>query len=40
LGSKGNVWQGEPVETNEEPGWAEVVLEDAPSSGGQPGSGV
>jgi hypothetical protein len=29
----GNIWEGEYVETNDEPGWEAVVLKDVPSSG-------
>ncbi|MBV9454505.1 MAG: hypothetical protein JOZ19_10355 [Rubrobacter sp.] len=30
---RGDVWEGEFIEANEEPGWEAVVLKDVPSSG-------
>ena len=36
--SKGTIWEGEFVETDEEPGWESAVLENIPSKG--PGTNV
>jgi hypothetical protein len=37
---RGDVWEGEFVETDEEPGWEAVVLKDVPSSGLREETGI
>ena len=37
---RGDIWEGELVETDEEPGWEAVVLRDVPPSGPQEGMGI
>ena len=34
--SRGEIWKGEFVESDEEPGWEAVTLEHVPSLGGSP----
>ena len=37
---RGDIWEGEFVETDEEPGWEAVVLKDVPSSQPQEETGI
>jgi hypothetical protein len=37
---RGDVWEGEFVETDEEPGWEALVLKDVPSSGSREETGI
>jgi hypothetical protein len=37
---KGDVWEGEFVASDEEPGWEAMVLENVPSSGPPEGTGI
>lgn len=38
--SRGDLWEGEFVETDEKPGWEVIVLKDVPSSGPPSNRGV
>ncbi len=38
--SKGTLWEGEFVETEEEPGWESATLESAPTIGPRPEEGI
>ncbi len=40
VAAKGDIWEGEFVESDEEPGWEAIVLENVPASGPPPTRGI